>query len=45
MSAVACLCLLLGLGIGVNGCGQKGDLSEKEENFVESQMGEVHQGV
>lgn len=41
LSAVACLCLLLGLGIGLNGCGQKGDLSEKEENSVESQMGEV----
>lgn len=45
LSAVACLCLLLGIGIGVNGCGQKGDLSEKEENSVESQMGEVQQGV
>lgn len=45
LSAVACLCLLLGLGIGLNGCGQKGDLSEKEENSVESQMGEVQQGV
>lgn len=45
LSAAACLCLLLGLGIGVNGCGQKGDLSEKEENSVESQMGEVQQGV
>lgn len=45
LSAVACLCLLLGIGIGLNGCGQKGDLSEKEENSVESQMGEVQQGV
>ena len=45
LSAAACLCLLLGLGIGLNGCGQKGDLSEKEENSVESQMGEVQQGV
>ena len=45
LSAAACLCLLLGIGIGLNGCGQKGDLSEKEENSVESQMGEVQQGV
>ena len=45
LSAASCLCLLLGLGIGLNGCGQKSDLSEKEENSVESQMGDVQQGV
>ncbi|MFR1660745.1 RsiV family protein [Gallintestinimicrobium sp.] len=39
----AAACLLLGLGIGLNGCGQKGDLVK--ENSVESQMGEVQQGV